>query len=311
VIQSGSNIRVLPIAEIDFSGFEPDRPRIVDYAAKWLKDSFEYKHTSRIIPALISEEIAEKIRAVVLKIWRTLECRDFIRVDIRMDDNEEIYVLEVNANPDISPDAGFAAALAAGSVTVEEFVTTMVGNATDRLKNRTSIEQKNIIKDKSDDNFIMRYTTINDRDDIIRFTENTGYFRPDEIAIACEVLDDALMKGADGHYQSFTAESGGRAVGWICFGPTPCTLGTYDIYWIVVSPSFQRKGIGNALVRHAESVIMSRGGRMSVIETSGKGLYESTRGFYHKNGYSEQARITEFYTDGDDKVIYTKRLIPS
>ncbi|MDD4869732.1 MAG: GNAT family N-acetyltransferase [Kiritimatiellae bacterium] len=311
VIQDGNNIKIMPIAEIDFSGFEPGRPRIVDYAAKWLKDTFEYKNTSRIIPALVSEEVAGKIRTIVLKTWQTLECQDFIRVDMRMDDNEQIYVLEVNANPDISPDAGFAAALAAGSITTEKFVRMVICNAMERLHLRQTENQKIMIDDINHGDFTVRYTILKDRDEIIRFTETTGYFRPDEIDIACEVLDDALVKGPEGHYQSFTAESEGKAIGWICFGPTPCTLGTYDIYWIVVAPSYQRKGIGFALMNHAEKIIRDHGGRLSVIETSGKCLYESTRDFYHKMGYSEQARVAEFYTDGDDKVIYTKQLIRS
>jgi D-alanine-D-alanine ligase len=308
VIQDGNDIRVMPIAEIDFSAFVPGKARIVDYAAKWLPDSFEYKNTPRVIPANISEDVADRIKVVAVKAWHALGCQDFIRVDMRMDAKGGIYVLEVNANPDISLDAGFAAALSAGSVPGDEFVRMVVSNAVERLHQQKALQRHPVPGDIVHGSFSVRRTRLEDRDQIIAITENTGYFRPDEIAIACEVLDDALTKGSEGHYQSFTAESDGKIAGWVCFGPTPCTLGTFDVYWIVVAPGCQRRGIGSALMRHAEEIISSRDGRLSVIETSGKGLYDSTRGFYNKMGYSEQARIAEFYAAGDDKIIYTKLL---
>lgn len=309
VIQDGNNIRIMPIAEIDFSAFEPGRPRIIDYAAKWLTETFEYNHTPRIIPAPVSETIAGQVRAIALKTWQTLGCQDFARVDMRMDDDGKLHVLEVNANPDISADAGFAAALSAGSISTEAFVGMVVSNAMERLDLREAAGQKIELKEAADHGaFTVRRTKVEDRDDIIHATENTGCFRPDEIEVACEVLDDALLKGPEGHYQSFTAEIGGKVAGWICFGPTPCTLGTFDIYWIIVAPDYQREGLGSALITHAEKIISERGGRLSVIETSGKGLYEATRGFYSAKGYTEQARIPEFYAGGDDKIIYTKSL---
>lgn len=308
VIQDGNVVRVMPVAEIEFTGFEAGKPRIIDYAAKWLPDSFEFKNTNRVLPARISSEMAARLQAVALKTWHVLDCRDFVRVDMRMDREGEIYVLEVNANPDISMEAGLVAALSAASITPEKFVSMVVSNAADRLSRRKSSVASSTAAGVEAGPFVIRQTIMEDRDTIIAITESTGYFRPDEIEVACEVLDDALLKGPDGHYQSFTAVSNGRAVGWICFGPTPCTLGTFDIYWIVVSRDCQRMGVGSALMKQAETLIAARGGRMSVIETSGRGLYDSTRDFYHKLGYSEQARIAGFYADGDDKIIYARQL---
>jgi GNAT superfamily N-acetyltransferase len=134
----------------------------------------------------------------------------------------------------------------------------------------------------------------------------TGMFRPDEIDIAAEVLDDALAKGPSGHYQSCTAELSGRAVGWVCFGPTPCTVGTYDIYWIAVCRTVQGKGIGKALMAHSERSIGQFGGRLAVVETNGREQYEPTRQFYLRCGYGIAARVKDFYSVGDDKVIFTK-----
>jgi GNAT superfamily N-acetyltransferase len=154
----------------------------------------------------------------------------------------------------------------------------------------------------------IRASTRTDRDTIVRFTHATSFFRDDEMQIAIEVLDEALAKGQAGHYQSYTAESGGIPVGWICYGPTPCTLGTFDIYWIVVAPEAQNQGIGSLLLTHAEQRIAAGGGRLSIIETSGRPIYDATCHFYLRRGYREAARLDEFYAPGDDKIIYIKRL---
>jgi ribosomal protein S18 acetylase RimI-like enzyme len=143
---------------------------------------------------------------------------------------------------------------------------------------------------------------------VLSFLAETGFFRPDEIDIAREVLDAALAEGPQGHYQSFVACTGGETVGWICYGPTPCTLGTFDIYWIGVASAWQGHGIGRALTAFAEHAIAQRGGRLLVIETSSRETYRPTRCFYEALGYHEAGRIAEFYGPGDHRVILTKSL---
>lgn len=138
--------------------------------------------------------------------------------------------------------------------------------------------------------------------------EKTNFFRTQELLIAEEVLDDALAEGANGHYQSFAAEEDGTLVGWICFGPTPCTVGTFDIYWLVVTPQKQRNGVGAYLMQYATNLIRNRNGRMIVAETSGHSRYQSTRRFYERMNYSPVSRIRDFYALGDDKVIYVKSI---
>ena len=120
---------MLPLAEIDFSAFEAGRPRIVGYEAKWLEDSFEYQHTPRIIPAPLPKRVAERIRELAAAACRTLSCFEYCRVDFRLDKANRPYVLEVNANPDISPDAGFAAAIEAAGISYPAFVKLEIDNA--------------------------------------------------------------------------------------------------------------------------------------------------------------------------------------
>jgi ribosomal protein S18 acetylase RimI-like enzyme len=149
-----------------------------------------------------------------------------------------------------------------------------------------------------------------DRDAVLAFMAETGFFRDDEMEVAREVLDEALAKGPAGPYQSFVAEEAGRPVGWVCFGPTPCTVGTFDLYWIGVARDRQGKGLGVRLAEYAEDLIRQRGGRLAVVETSGRAVYDPTRLFYAKLGYHEAARVRNFYAPGDDKVICVKSLLP-
>jgi len=95
-------------------------------------------------------------------------------------------------------------------------------------------------------------------------------------------------------------------VGWVCWGPTPCTLGTFDIYWLGVAAAWQGRGIGRALTAFAEQAITERGGRLFVVETSSRETYAPTRRFYEALGYREAGRIPDFYGPGDDRVIFIK-----
>ena len=160
--------------------------------------------------------------------------------------------------------------------------------------------------DTPQDKFTIRRSVATDRQAVLDLVDDTKFFRPDELEIAREVLDEAIAKGAEGHYQSFVADVAGLAVGWVCWGPTPCTLGTFDVYWLAVSPKHQGLGLGRALMKFAEDGIFRAGGRLSIVETAGREEYVSTRLFYERVGYHEAARVKDFYSPGDDKIIYVK-----
>ncbi|MFZ5766638.1 MAG: D-alanine--D-alanine ligase family protein [Thermodesulfobacteriota bacterium] len=101
---------ILPVAEIDFSDFPGELRRIVGYRAKWDESAFEYHHTPRIFPEKLSPLLERNLRKVAAAAYRLFLLRDYGRIDLRLDDLGRIYVLEANANPCLSPDAGFVAA---------------------------------------------------------------------------------------------------------------------------------------------------------------------------------------------------------
>jgi D-alanine-D-alanine ligase len=334
VIWRRGEVQVLSPAEIDFSDFEAGRPRIIGYEAKWLEDTFEYQHTPRILPAPLPKRLTERVRELAADACRALSCFDYCRVDFRLDQANRPYVLEVNANPDLSPDAGLAAAVEVAGISFERFVKLTIDNAVGRVKESlkckvSSVKTSNFKLQTSNSPIAIRWCRPEDRQVVLSFLAETGFFRPDEIDIARELIDSAIAEGPKGHYQSYVAcvsqeqDSGldktGSAnpqsairnpqslpVGWVCWGPTPCTLGTYDIYWIGVAPAWQGRGIGRALTNFAEQAIADRGGRRFVVETSSREAYIPTRRFYEALGYWEAGRLPDFYGPGDDKVLFLK-----
>lgn len=143
---------------------------------------------------------------------------------------------------------------------------------------------------------------------IRRITEGTGFFRPDEVAVAVELVEERLAKGPDSGYHFWFADIGEVLAGYVCYGPTPCTIGSFDLYWIVVDASQQGKGIGMRLASLAEQSAKAMSGKRMYVETSGKELYRPTQAFYEKAGYAQAAVLQDFYDIGDAKIIYQKKL---
>ena len=306
VIERNGDVEVLPLAEIDFAAFPDGQPRIVDYAAKWIPDSFAFNHTPRIIPAHVDPALAHAIRRETLAAWHAAGCRDYARVDIRVDKDDRVFVIEINANPDISPEAGFAAALAAAQIPYASFVEAMVKNAGRRRQ--AAIAFRPVVRSAMVNGLQIRRSRPEDYDPIIRLLSATRAFRPDEISVAAEVLAEAIADHPGSGYESYVAHDAGSIVGWVCFGRTPCTIGAFDIYWLAVHPERAGQGLGRGLMAFAEHAIAEQGGRLVVVETGGRPSYAATRGFYEAIGYHEGGRLKDFYAHGDDKIVYLKNL---
>jgi D-alanine-D-alanine ligase len=151
----------------------------------------------------------------------------------------------------------------------------------------------------------LRTLTAADRSRIEGISRAVGLFRADEIAVALEVFDAEVAGSPD--YIALGAEHDGRLAGWICWGPTPCTLGTFDLYWMAVDPALHGAGVGTALL-HAMEARLAGVARLVVVETAGRPDYAPTRAFYEARGYRAVSRIPDFYASGDDQVVYVKSL---
>lgn len=130
----------------------------------------------------------------------------------------------------------------------------------------------------------------------------TNVFSDAEVAVAVELYDST-----DPDYAFVGAFQGPTLVGYACYGPTPGTDRSFDLYWIAVAPATQHTGVGSALLADVERRVIADNARLMLIETSGRDTYAPTRHFYTRHGYAEVARVAGFYAPGDDRIVYTKR----
>ena len=155
---------------------------------------------------------------------------------------------------------------------------------------------------------------IGDRVRLAELLVDTGAFHAEEVNVALSLFD--LTHGENGSgagdapvdYEFVGAFAGDHLVGYACYGATPATEGTYDLYWLAVDPTMQGRGLGRALVREVETKLTGRGGRLLVVETSSRPDYDSTRKFYARSGFVEAARVRDFYAPADDRILLTTRL---
>lgn len=146
-----------------------------------------------------------------------------------------------------------------------------------------------------------------DRQQVYNILQDTNRFTIEEINVAMELIDIYLFNKEQKDYNIYvTEEKKNEILGYVCYGPTPATFGTYDLYWIAVSPAIQGKGIGKCLLLFVEEQVKKKKGRLIIIETSSRDDYKETRNFYLKNNYQVAAQIKDFYNRGDDRVIFSK-----
>ena len=147
-----------------------------------------------------------------------------------------------------------------------------------------------------------------DRKGVREIVVSSGFFSEAEIEIAVELVQERLNKGIESGYYFVFAERDQKLAGYSCFGPVPCTVGSYDIYWIAVQQELRRSGLGVEILKNVEGTIRQMGGKRIYVETSSREQYQPTRAFYRRCGYVKEATLENFYSHGDHKVIYLRVL---
>jgi ribosomal protein S18 acetylase RimI-like enzyme len=140
-----------------------------------------------------------------------------------------------------------------------------------------------------------------------KILQEVTVFAAAEINIAMELIDIYLQVKKQKDYHFYVAlDDTDTILGFLCYGPTPATLGAFDLYWIAVAKNIQQHGIGTLLLKFAESEVQRRNGRLLIIETSSRADYAATRHFYLRNKYIVTAQIKDFYATGEDRLIFIK-----
>lgn len=151
--------------------------------------------------------------------------------------------------------------------------------------------------------------TGSDSEEVARLVKATGFFSPAEVEVAMELVQERRLKGEASGYHFLMAErQPGVLLGYTCFGPIPCTLSSFDLYWIVVHPDVQGLGLGKRLMALCEEDIVDHAGTRVYIATSSRPQYHPTRCFYERCGYVLEATLEDYYAPGDHKLVYRKVL---
>ncbi len=152
-----------------------------------------------------------------------------------------------------------------------------------------------------------------DRARLLDVVRATGVFREEEVAVAAELFDEtfggssAAADAPDGYRFVGAFGEDDRLVGYACYGATPGTAATWDLYWIAVDPALHGAGVGTAIMGEVERRLAAEGAHLVVVETSSRSDYAPTRRFYERLGYVESARVRDFYAPGDDRILLVKR----
>lgn len=161
--------------------------------------------------------------------------------------------------------------------------------------------------------FVPSYRTTlteNDIAAVVEVTRKTGFFSPEEVDIARELVTLNVQQGENTSGYYFLVHDVDTGIGaYACYGPIPGTQGSFDLYWIVVAPHLQGKGLGGALVTEVAHRAAAQGGRHLYADTSNREHYAPTRAFYRRSQFSQAAVLDDFYAEGDDKVIFVRKLV--
>ena len=319
--------QILPPAEIVFADYPADKPRIIGYRAKWATDSFEFQHTGRRFDFEAPDgPLLDEMKRLARQCWDLFGLAGYARVDFRVDAEGNPWILEINANPCLSPDAGFAAAVKQAGLTFDQAVERILADAVARgaavrrpaARRRAALPPtvaesgRPAAADLPPANGIVFRDTLvdGDRDRIRALAEATGFFHAPEIDIAVELVGERLARGAASGYEFVLAEQRDELVGYTCFGRIPGTQSSFDLYWIAVHPGQQGRGLGRLLGAETERRVRAMGGTRVYAETSSRPQYLSTRAFYERVGYKLAEVLEDFYAPGDGRATYLKALTP-
>ena len=330
--------QILPLSEIVFRNLLPAYHPLVGYEAKWAPGSLEDRATRPVCPAPLAAEVASRARELAMEAWTAVGGRGYGRVDLRLTEPDTLHILEVNPNPDLAPSAGLARMAAAAGWSYEELLErilaeALAGRPTEALTVRSAEARASRpaealavrsaglfagppgraaagppVTNPPGTGMVLGPLESTHRGAVEALLRATEVFREDEILVALEVLDSCFARPGQDYHAVGAFTPGGKLLGYVVYGPTPCTLGTWDLYWIAVSTAAKGTGVGTVLLKEVEGRLIRSRARQLIIETSSRPPYDPTRAFYLRRGFREVARIPDFYEAGDDKVIYAKSI---
>lgn len=303
---------VLPVAELLYAPEWPaGRPRVLDYGPKWDRAHPLY--------ALTTSRFAEapELARIARRVWSALGLVGYARIDLRVSADSVAYVIDVNANPCLSEDAGFALAAAQAGLDYTALIGRIAAAALSARQGQgassSSVNPSSACGRAPNERVRLTPPPLRgalrpeDPAAIAALCRRTGFFSDAEIAIAEELAADRLARGEASGYRFLIADSADeRIAAYACYGPVAGTSGAWDLYWIVVDPAAQRTGLGRRLLDAVLAAALREGSRQLYAETESTPLYAPTRAFYAGCGFLLHATLPDFYATGAGKLIFMR-----
>lgn len=312
--------RTLPFSEILFLDQGGDSPLwpIVSFDAKWHPNSRDFKATPAKNPADVSPELEAAVSALAVRAFELVGCRDYARVDLRVDADGRPYILEVNPNPCISPLAGLAAALETAKVPFPEFVLGLVRSA---LRRGPRPELADAVggparapappaepAEPARKGWKVRPARSADAGNLFDLITGCDALSQDERAAAARRLRGRFRrKDRDGATMLLLAGRG-RVGGFAVVVPVNPAQGAFGLEAVVVEPSLRRGGFGRLLLAAAEQAAAAAGGRLLTADVSSGPAAAGIRQFLTRLGYRAAGELPEFYKDGTARLTFAKPL---
>lgn len=154
---------------------------------------------------------------------------------------------------------------------------------------------------------MIRPATLSDKNGMIKLFSVLNLFNTDELRLMSDLVDSYFDETlGEGHYWIVSDDDGITSAAY--YAPESFGQNVYNLYFIGVLPNGQGQGIGSSMLKYVENHLKELKQRLLLVETSGLASFEKTRGFYLKNNYEKEATIREYYKEGDDKIIFRKKL---
>ncbi len=312
LVERDGRLDVLPFSEIVFLDEETSAHwPIVSFDAKWRPGTRDFDATPARNPADVTPELEAKVSDLARKAFRLVGCRDYARVDFRVDAAGNPFILEVNPNPCISPLAGLAAALETAKVSYPDFLLGLVKAAVRRGKRPESADDVGVPATAT----AAAKPTPSGRTPKVRPAKRTDR---DALAALAAALD---LPAVANTFESFTRRirhdgsaclvvpgGGERVAGAAVVRRTDAVNGAFALDLLGVSPAVRGQGLGRALFQAAEAFAAENGGRLVQADASSGPAHSRARRFLLRLGFTQVAEVPDYYKDGYARLSFVKPL---
>lgn len=298
------DLRALPLSEVLFVDKGPGYWPIITYDAKWKPGSRDYEATPPRYPAEVSPRLTARLQDLGRQAFRLLGCRDYARVDFRVRPSGRPFILEVNPNPDFSPEAGLCGSMASLAVTHAQFTVDLVRTALARGAKPVTVPA-----DRQPEH-VVREMRRGDSEAVIRLAESCGVLRPAELTQLRCLLEEVLAEATSGEYHAFVLEQVGRMTGAAIGGAVPTTNKTYALHGIYVAPGWQGQGLGARLLEAILERLRAADVQVLVAEVSSRGTCTQARQFFVRQGFRLTGTVPDFYRPEEARLTYARYLKP-